>query len=466
MEYLESEELSEEAFKQHLSKAIAKGTLVPILPVNPLSGVGLEETIAFIRDYGPSPAGTRYRAGDAELAPDAPGPLLGVVFNVKSDPHVGKICLARILRGTLKASDLVGAGRGEKLGGLFHPVGGKGKVGAESASVGELIAFSKVEHLSWGQSFSQTGSEPPAVAMPANPPPMVALAALPKSRNDEQKIGPALAKLASEDPTFLVHHDPITHELVVQGMSDLHLQVMEQRLKRRFGVEITTSLPRIAYRETITKNSEGHHRHKKQSGGRGQFGECFLRLKPAPKDAGVVFVDDVVGGSIPRNLIPAVEKGIREIASQGILTHSQVVDVEVAVYDGKYHDVDSDEASFKKAGSMAFREGFMKAGPVLMEPVMSVEIRIPTEHAGSIFSDLTSHRRGTVLNQESEQDGHVTVIQAHAPLATMLSYHRDLKSQTAGEGTYTMKQDHYARVPGGEQEKIISQFGRKHAEEE
>jgi elongation factor G len=466
LEYLESEELSEELFKKLLPGALAKGTLIPILPVNPVSGVGLEELLGFLRDFGPNPSGTSYRSAGAEIRSDSPGPLLGVVFNVKSDPHVGKICIARILRGTLRASDLIGAGRGEKIGGLFHPVGGKNKVNADSASAGELIAFSKVEHGAWGQSFSVTGTEAPPVEMPQPPPPMVSLAVQPKSRNDEQKIGPALAKLASEDPSFHVHHDPLTHELVIQGMSDLHLQVMEHRLKRRFGVEITTALPRIAYRETITKPSEGHHRHKKQSGGRGQFGECFLRLKPAPKDAGVVFVDDVVGGAIPRNLIPAVEKGIREIATQGILTHSQVVDVEVAVYDGKYHDVDSDEASFKKAGAWAFREGFMKANPVLMEPVMNVEIRVPTEHAGAIFSDLTSHRRGTVLNQESEHDGHVTVIQAHAPLATLLTYHRDLKSQTAGEGTYTMRADHYARVPGSEQEKIIAQVGRKHAEEE
>jgi elongation factor G len=466
MEYLETEQLTDEAFKRHLAAAIAKGTLIPVLPVNPLSGTGLDETIAFLRDFAPSPASTTYEVGGERLAADTAGALLGVVFNVKSDPHVGKICLARILRGTLKASDLVGTGRGEKIGGLFHPVGGKGKVVAESAFAGELIAFSKVEHIAWGQSFTLNGTEPAPVKMPQNPPPMVSVAVMPKSRNDEQKIGPALAKLAAEDPTFHVDHDPLTHELIVRGMSDLHIQVMEQRLKRRFGVEITTSLPRIAYRETITRPSEGHHRHKKQSGGRGQFGECYLRLKPAAKDSGIVFQDEVVGGAIPRNLIPAVEKGIRESASLGILTHSQVVDVEVAVYDGKYHDVDSDEASFKKAGSIAFRDGFMKAGPVLMEPVMNVEIRVPTEHAGAIFSDLTSHRRGTVLNQESEHDGHVTVIQAHAPLATLLTYHRDLKSQTAGEGTYTMKPDHYARVPGAEQEKIIAQVGRKHAEEE
>jgi len=466
MQYLETEEIAPEALKASLARAVAKGTLVPVIPVNPLTGAGLEELIGFLRDYGPSPVGSSYRVGDAALTPASSGPLLGVVFNVKSDPHVGKIALARILRGTLKASDLIGPGRGEKIGGLFHPVGGKGKVNADTAVAGELVAFSKVEHVAWAQSFSVNGVEPPPVEVPKNPEPMVSLAVQPKSRNDEQKIGQALAKLASEDPTFRVHHETATHELVIQGMSDLHLQVMEHRLKRRFGVEITTSLPRIAYKETVTKPSEGHHRHKKQSGGRGQFGECFLRIKPAPKDAGIVFVDAVVGGSIPRNLIPAVEKGVREIASQGILTHSQVVDVEVAVYDGKYHDVDSDEASFKKAGAMAFREGFTKAGPVLMEPVMSVEIRVPTEHAGAIFSDLTSHRRGTVLNQESEHDGHVTVIQAHAPLATLLTYHRDLKSQTAGEGTYVMRPDHYARVPGLEQEKIIQAAGRKHVEEE
>jgi elongation factor G len=466
MRYLETEELSEEDFQRHLPVAIRKGTLIPVLVANPLNGLGLEDVLHFLKTYAPSPAGARLEAGGAVVAPDPSAPLLGVVFNVKSDPHVGKICLARILRGTLKASDLIGAGRGEKLGGLFHTVGGKSKTNADSAGPGELVAFSKVEHVAWGQSFSVHGVEPAPVKMPAIPPPMVSLAVVPKSRNDEQKIGPGLAKLASEDPSFHVLHDPNTHELVIQGLSDLHLQVMEHRLKRRFGVEVTSHLPRIFYKETITKPVESHHRHKKQSGGRGQFGECYLRLKPAQKDAGVVFVDAVVGGAIPRNLIPAVEKGVREMAGHGVLTHSQVVDVEVAVYDGKYHDVDSDEASFKKAGSIAFRDGFLKAGPVLMEPVMSVEIRVPTEHAGHIFSDLTSHRRGTVLNQDTEHDGHVTVIQAHIPLSALLTYHRDLKSQTAGEGSFTMKADHYARVPALEQEKILQTAGRKHVDED
>ncbi len=467
MRYLETEDLSNDELKLHLPRAIAKGTLVPILVANPVSGLGLEELIGFLRDFGLPPSALQsFRAGEESIAIDPAGPLLGVVFNVKSDPHVGKICLARILRGTLKVSDQLGTGRGEKLGGLFHPLGGKARVNADAIAAGDIAAFSKVEGIGWGQAFSVVGVEPQAVEIPALPRPMVALAVQPKSRNDEQKIGQALVKLALEDPTFRIDHDATTHELVINGMSDLHLQVMEMRLKRRYGVEVTTSLPRIAYKETVTKHSEGHHRHKKQSGGRGQFGECYLRVRPAAKDAGVVFVDGVVGGSIPRNLIPAVEKGVVEVAAQGILTHSQVVDVEVEVYDGKFHAVDSDEASFKKAGATAFRDGFMKAGPVLLEPVMSVEIRIPTEYAGAVFSDLTSHRRGTVLNQESESDGALTVIQANAPLATMQTYHRDLKSQTAGEGSYTMRLDHYARVPGAEQERIISQLGKRAVEEE
>ncbi len=466
MEYLEKEALSDEMLHQHLPVAIAKGALVPILLCNPERGIGVPEVIAYLREYAPHPATRpwfRSEAGDIAVGE---GELLGVVFHTKSDPHVGKICLARILCGTLKATDVVGDGRGEKLGGLFRPVGGKNRVSAEAISAGDIAAFSKVESLGWGQSFSILGGKPVKITLPTLPEPMVALAVQPKSRNDEQKIGQSLTKLAAEDPTLKIVHEPLTHELILRGMSDLHLQIAEMRLRRRFGVEITTSLPRIAYRETITRSAEGHHRHKKQTGGRGQFGECYLRVRPGTVDSGVVFRDEVVGGSIPRNLIPAVEKGVQELAAEGILTHSRVVDMEVEVYDGKFHAVDSDEASFKKAGFMAFRDAFMKASPVLLEPVVEVEIRLPAKDSGAIFSDLTSHRRGTVIDQSSEHDGAITVVKAHAPLATMLAYHRDLKSQTAGEGSFSMKLHHYARVPVVEQEKIIAAAGKKHVEEE
>ncbi|HED65263.1 MAG TPA: elongation factor G [Planctomycetes bacterium] len=467
MEYLETDVLSDKVLHEETPNAIAKGALIPILCCNPESGVGIDEVIQWLGEYAPSPiTGDVFTTEGGGIHNDPDGPLTAVVFNVKSDPHLGKICSARILSGSLTSHDLVGEGKGEKLGGLFYPVGGKQRTAVESASAGDIVVFSKVEALSWGDSFSTAGQDPLKVEVPVLPTPMVARAVVPKTRSDEQKIGQALAKLSAEDPTFVVEHDPQTHELVVHGMSELHLAVVESRLKRRYGVEIETSLPRIAYKETITKPAEGHHRHKKQSGGRGQFGECYLRVRPGAEDSGVVFIDKVVGGAIPRNLIPAVEKGIRELAEEGILTHSRVVDVEVEVYDGKFHAVDSDEASFKKAGSWAFRDAFLKGAPVLLEPVMDVTIRVPADSAGTIFSDVTSHRRGTVVDQSSEQGGAVTVIKAQIPLAEMQTYQRDLKSQTAGEGSFSMELGRFMKVPAAEQQKVIAAFGKKASEED
>jgi elongation factor G len=466
MRYLENETLGEDELRSHLPHAIAKGALVPILVCNPASGVGIEEVLSWLAIYAPSPVTRALFAREGQdLPPDPKAAPLGIVFNVRSDAHVGKVCLARMVQGVLRVADPVGEGKGEKVGGLFHAVGGKRRDAIELASAGDIVAFTKVEHVGWGKTFT-VGGAAPALAPPPLPSPMVPMAIAPKSRADEQKIGQALHKIEAEDPSFQVSHNEDTHELVVSGMSELHLQIVEQRLKRRYGVEIVMSLPRIAYRETVTRASEAHYRHKKQTGGRGQFGECYVRMRPGAENSGVVFKDEVVGGAIPRNLIPAVEKGVREVAAEGVLTHSKVVDVEVEVYDGKFHAVDSDEASFKKAGAGAFRDAFAKAGPVLLEPIMDLEIYVPTEHAGGIFSDLTSHRRGHVHDQQSSADGTITVIQAKAPLATLLTYSRDLKSQTAGEGSFTMKPHHYERVPAAEQSKILAAIGRKHVEEE
>ena len=467
--YLENETLDDDDLHANLPHAIAVGTLVPVLACNPESGLGVEQVTAFLREYGPNPGETDQRDAEGEaIALDPEGQLVGVVFDVKSDPHVGKICTARILRGTLGAADAVAGpsseAKGEKLGGLFRQVGKK-RDGVETGKPGEIVAFTKVESVGWGQSFSNAGQTAPTCVPPARPNPMVALAVTPKTRADEQKIGEALHKLEAEDPAFAVEVNSATHELVMHGMSELHLQVVESRLKRRYGVEIDTHIPRIQYKETITKPADGHHRHKKQSGGRGQFGECYVRVKPLEKGAGLTFSDAIVGGSIPRNLIPAVEKGMREIASHGVMTHSEVVDLDFEVYDGKYHDVDSDEASFKMAGGRAFVDAFNKAGPVLLEPVMELVISVPTDSAGQIFSDITSQRRGHVLDQWNEADGAVTVIKAHAPLATIQTYQRDLKSQTAGEGSYSMELFDYAAVPAQEQQKILSVAGKKHEEE-
>jgi elongation factor G len=467
--YLETQEISDAELHELLPKALVAGKIVPILVCNPMNDVGLPEVLDFFEHYAPGADKVAFKdESGARIATDPSGDLCATVFNVKTDPHVGKVCLARIFRGTLtSASQIVGPktpDKGEKLGGLFRLVGKK-REPIDSASAGEIVAFSKVETIHLGESFTTAGKKITRVSMMDLPRPMVSLAVEPKSRADEQKIGEALHKLEAEDPTFKIEHVKETHEMVMHGMSDLHLQVIESRLKRRFGVEINTRLPRISYKETITKPSEGHHRHKKQSGGRGQFGECYLRVKPQPQGTGFIFTDAVVGGSIPRNFIPAVEKGIREIVAQGVLTNGTVVDVEVELYDGKFHDVDSDEASFKIAGARAFRDGFVKANPVLLEPVMEVEVHAPTHAAGAIFSDITSHRRGHVVDQGNEADGAVTVIKAEVPLATVMTYHRDLKSQTAGEGSYSMKLSRYAQVPMGEQQKVLQQYGKKHEEE-
>jgi elongation factor G len=465
MEYLDSGVLTDEQLDLHVPVAIAKGALVPVLVCNPANGVGVADVAAWLGEFLPGPQlNEGLTIGGERVTPDPAAPLAAVVFNAKSDAHVGKVCLARIARGTLKASDHVGPGKGEKLGGLFAPVGGRERRPLESAAAGDICAFTKVEGIGWGRSFSN-GGEVAAIDVPELPLPMVSIAIHPKSRNDEQKVGTALAKLHAEDPCFRTEQVELTHELIMHGMSDLHLKVVEERMKRRYGVEITTSTPRIAYRETVTKPSDGHHRHKKQSGGRGQFGECYIRMRPGAPDTGFVFKDGVVGGSIPRNFIPAIEKGMREVCTSGVMTTSRVVDVEVEVYDGKFHAVDSDEASFKKAGAWAFRDAFQKGGPVLQEPVMLLEIKVPSESSGAIFSDLTSHRRGHVIDQSSEDDGAITVIRAHVPLSMIQTYHRDLKSMTAGEGSYTMAHDHYGAVPAQEQQKIIAEFGKKHEEE-
>ncbi|MEZ5978915.1 MAG: elongation factor G [Planctomycetota bacterium] len=468
--YLETQELDEDGLRKHYPSAIVNHCLVPILCANPETGVGVDELLAFLERAAPGPLkvqGYRSNGEIVDLAPD--GDPVGVVFGVRTDPHVGKVCYARMLHGVLGAHDQVervGDGaHGEKLGGLFVLVGGKSREAVGDAEAGSIVAFTKVEGLKVGDTFKRVGKKADAIDFPAMPEPLVSFAIDLKSRNDEQKIGPALTKLAAEDPTFRFRHDDLTHQLVISGMSELHLQVVESRLQRRFGIGIEMHPPRIAYRETIRANADASHRHKKQSGGRGQFGECHLRVKPGAEGSGVVFVDKIVGGAIPRNLIPAVEKGIREICNGGIMTHSRVVDVEIELYDGKFHAVDSDEASFKTAGARAFRAAFEKAKPTLLEPIMELEIHVPSDHAGAVFSDITSQRRGHVIDQESEGDGAVTIVRAHAPLALLQTYNRDLRSQTAGAATWSMKFHGYAAMPANEQQKVLSESAKKHEDD-
>ncbi len=465
MAYLDTQEITEEQLDRLMPHAITAGALIPILVCNPESGLANENVLEYFTRFAPAPDEYEIKDTDGQVIErDENGLLEATVFCVKTDPHVGKVCFARIWSGTLHQGDTIHGetdAKPEKLGGLFRPIGTK-REPIESAGPGMIVAFTKVEHLKWGESFSTAGGEIRKVAPPETPTAMLSVAITPKTRADEQKLGEALHKLEAEDPTFHIHTDSATHELVGHGMSDLHLSIIESRLKRRYGVEIEMATPKIAFRETITKPSEGHHRHKKQSGGRGQFGEVYLRLRPGESGSGIVFVDKVVGGAIPRNLIPAVEKGIREIAGKGVLTSSVVVDVEAEVYDGKFHAVDSDEASFKMAAQRAFRDGFEKAGPALLEPVYELEIHVPTDVSGTVFSDITSQRRGHVMDQWNEADGTITVIKAEVPLSTVQTYHRELNSQTSGQGFYSMVFKTYAPVPAQEQARILKENAAKH----
>lgn len=459
MTYLEGTPLTRAQLDQQMPIAIAKGTLIPILCCNPESGVGLADVLDFLDEFAPTPVSNPRFVVDGEVVePDDEGSLLGMVFHVRTDPHVGRICTARILRGILHVSDSVakGDGKAEKLGGLYALQGGKDRAAATECRAGDIVAFSKVEHVGHHEVFALAGDPVHAVEFPVMPTPTFSLAVEAKTAKDEQKLSGALHKLEAEDPSFSVAMHPLTHELVISGMSELHLGVMQSRLERRFGVSIDTTIPRIPFQETITKSSEASYRHKKQSGGRGQFAECSLRVRPGQPGSGVVFIDKVVGGSVPRNFIPAVEKGVRDVCANGILTASQVVDVEVELFDGKFHAVDSDEASFRAAAARAFRAAFEAAGPILLEPLANVEIHVPVDDAGTIFSDITSQRRGQVLDQSSEDGGHVTVIQAAVPLACMQTYQRDLKSQTAGQGSFSMSAGAYAAMPPGERRRVLA----------
>jgi elongation factor G len=350
------------------------------------------------------------------------------------------------------------------------------------AMAGDIVAVSKIEDLHIGDSVG-TSAHPPTLAVPVYPQPLFGLAVEPKARGDEQKISGSLAKIANEDATFKVNRDAQTHEMVITGMSQLHLEVMRERLKRRFGLEVITHDPKVPYRETITMPAEGQHRHKKQSGGRGQFGEVHLRVFPLPREINSKdrffsdfankskfekiredhchydvehnfgFIDTIVGGTIPTQFVPAVEKGCKELLERGALAGYRLQDVAVEVYFGKYHDVDSSEAAFKTAGRIAFKNAVLAARPVLLEPIVHIEVTVPSRFTGAILSDLNT-KRARIENQDS-LPGDLAVIIGIAPLAEMMRYKASLDSITAGAGSYSMEFSHYDQVPGMVQQQIV-----------
>ena len=469
MQYLEEGELSEEDVRKNLALAIRSGAVVPIISVDPRDQKGLDTLLDFVQDFCPSIEDTEgapaVGADDAEttVKGSADDPLVAQVFKIISDQHVGRISYIKVHSGTLKGDSALhveGVNKPIKLNGINLIQAREGLKSTDSAGPGDIVAVTKIEDFIYGGTVSGAAGAPQIVS-PVLPKPMVSLAVVPKSQGDEQRLGDGLRKLGVEDPTFVVRREDATHELLIEGLSDLHLQIMTERLKRRYKVEIDTHLPKIPYKETVAAKAEGHHRHKKQSGGRGQFGECFIRIAPSDRGSGFEFHDKIVGGAIPRNLIPAVEKGMRESLAAGPLAGCEMVDFNIELYDGKFHPVDSDEASFKMAGQRALRDAFLKAKPQLLEPVMDLHISVPSRFMGDITGDVNS-RRGRIVGMDSE--GEVQKIHAQIPLSEVQTYSTELRSVTAGEGSYTMEFYGYEQVPPHVQDKVIAE-NKKEQEE-
>lgn len=448
-----------------LLKAAAAGTFVPVAPVLSLSGVGVPELLDVVARYFASPL-QRVR-NDAEGKPIDPStnrPFLGLVWRTVSDAFVGQMSFVRILAGTVKANSEVEnprAGEKEKVGALLIPCGKK-QIPVDVATAGDIVAIPKLKSTKVGDTLCAIGA-PLRAAPLVFPNPVMFAAVTAKSQADDDKLGPALQRIAEQDPTLHVERNAETHETVLKGLGDVHLDVACSLMKALSNVSVTLSTPKVAYRETVTGLGEGHYRHKKQSGGRGQFGEVYLKVERLPDGETEWFVDDIVGGAIPGNFLPAIQKGLVEAMLHGAVAGYPVVNIRARVYDGSYHDVDSSEIAFKIAGGRAFRDGMSKAKPVLLEPIMTVRVTIPDQFMGAINGDLT-HKRGRVLGMDTE-DGMQVVI-AEVPQAELFRYAAELRSITGGQGSFDMEFARYDVVPSNVAQKVIAESPYKHHEEE
>ncbi|MCB9833235.1 MAG: elongation factor G [Planctomycetes bacterium] len=470
--YLEGEEICKEDLKRCFIKAVLDGKLVPILFTSMEKNIGAHDVLDAIVDFFPN---TAYRGkekvyedractqvkGEVEISFDAP--FLGQVFKLQIDRHVGKIAYVKIVTGHIHAGDFfyhAEGGRKEKMGHILLPMG-KDQVTGDDAVAGEIVTLTKIDSLHIGDtiaSYEHSGY----LGKISFPKPMASVAVRPKSRSDETKISEALHKLDEEIPTFSVHRDPITNEAIASGMSSLHLNVIFRRLHDRYGIDVDLAPARIPYREAITTPADGHYRHKKQTGGRGQFGEVYLSVRPAEPGSGLEFEWKIVGGSIPTNFAPAIEKGIREKMIHGVIAGYPIHDIHVTVTDGKFHDVDSSEAAFKIAGGRAFADAVHKARPVLLEPMVDAEIVVPSDYMGDITGDLNT-RRGRIQGMDAK--GSMQVIRAHVPKSEMAEYPRVITSLTSGEGSFSYDEAGYEQVPGNVQQEIIAAFKPREEEE-
>lgn len=464
--YLEEGELSGEELKKAFRSGVVSGKIIPVMPAAVEKEIGPKQIMAMIADYMPSPKdrpgreATLKGSDDEEartisIPAEESDPFSAQVFKTISDPYAGQITIFRVLSGKLSGNMSVmntSQGATEKLSQLFS-VRGKEQLPVDTVSAGDIVCVTKLKNTSTGETFADP--ERPVKFKPIRfPEAALSFSVKPKSRSDEDKISDVLTKLQAEDPVFKSALDKQTNELIASGMGDLHLKTMIGRMKKRYGVEVDIGTPKVAYKETITAKADTKYRHKKQSGGAGQFAEVWMRVEPLERGGGFEFADEVVGGAIPQQFIGSCEKGIQNAMAEGVMAGYPVTDVKVTVYDGKTHPVDSKDIAFQIAAAHALREACGKAKPVLLEPVMEVEITIPEENMGDITGSLSS-RRGRV--QGMVPQGNLQTVKALMPLEEMYKYANELKSLTAGRATYTMSFAHYEPVPSNIAQKIVEQ---------
>ena len=473
-EYFEKGTIPQDHLIAALHEAIREDRIFPVLFSSGLSNMALDHLLDFIKAYTPAPTERAPITGKAPgTAADAPaivrkiddaGPAGAVVFKTMSDPFAGRITFFKVISGVIKNDATLEnyTRRGQEKLSHLSVMQGRKAVEVPELHAGDLGAVAKLRDTLTGDTLGQKGADF-QVDMAAPPEPAMTYAIEPKSRADEDKLAPAIHKLMEEDLLIRFFRDPQTNEFLIAGAGQPHIEAIVSRLKKRYHAEVTLKAPKVPYRETIRGKADAQGRHKKQTGGHGQFGDCKIKLEPLPRGAGFEFVNDIFGGAIPRNYIPAVEKGIVESAARGFLAGYPVVDFKVILYDGSYHEVDSNELSFKMAGRIAFRKCMEQAKACLLEPVMKVEIEAPDDFAGTLMGDLNS-RRGRVQGMETK--GRTTIINAEVPMAEMLAYGAQLTAMTQGKGSYRMEVDHYDIVPQLVAEKILANAKRPIDEEE
>jgi elongation factor G len=466
--------LSGEELHDAFEQCLREGHLVPVCFASARTGTGVRELLDIAERLFPNPAEANpppfVKSNGSgpqpiEAVPDPRAHVIADVFKIVNDPFVGKLGIFRVYQGTLKKDTQLFVDDGKKpfkVGHLFK-LKGKDHVEVDQAIPGDIAAVAKVDDLHFDAVLHDSHDEDHIHLAPvAFPKPMFGLAIEAASKGQEQKLAIALQKLAEEDPAFVVEHQPELNETVIRGLSDLHLRVMLERLKERHAVEVKTRPPRIAYRETIGAKADGHHRHKKQTGGAGQFGEVSLRIEPLPRGGGFEFVDEVKGGTIPGQFLPAVEKGVRQVLGSGALAGYPLQDIRVVVHDGKHHAVDSKEVAFVAAGKKAFLDAIAKARPQVLEPVVDLEVAVPEAQVGDITGNLAGKRAR--INGTDAVRGEIGV-KAQVPLAELEGYAAELKSMTAGQGRYSLDFSHYEPVPPGVQQKLVDAYKPRHDDE-